>query len=120
MRAGYDHLKFAQRLAAIIHGEAADGPSSGILAMLEARGLRVADTEVGALARAIRNRAAPDARQKIAHTLIVVTDHGHAVKRQPVKKIDEGLLDVVHVTIRVHMLAVDVGHHSDDGRKFQK
>ena len=60
------------------------------------------------------------ARQQGAESVIVVAGDHHAVKRHAVHELDEGALDVVHVAIAVHVLAVDVGDHREDGRELEE
>jgi hypothetical protein len=49
----------------------------------------------------------------------IAGDHG-AVERHAVHEVEEGLLDVVHIAVAVEVLAIDVRHDRDDGRKLEK
>jgi hypothetical protein len=45
------------------------------------------------------------------HVGIVAADHGHAVERQPVQEIEEGLFEPGEiVAVGLHVVGVDVGH----------
>ena len=80
----------------------------------------VGDAKVGAFAGAIGNDAATNTGENAAEIIIVIARHHHAVKGNVVEEVDEGVLDVGHVAIAVHVLAVDVGDDCEDRPEFQE
>src|SRR4051812_44481084 len=82
--------------------------------------LAIAHQEIRILAHSVRDHAALDARQKSARPLVIVAGDHHPVKRDLIHKFDEGILHIVHVAVAVHVLAIDVCDHGEDGRKLQK
>jgi len=49
-----------------------------------------------------------------------MAEHGHAVKRHAVNEVYEGLFDVGHVAVAIHVLAINVGDHGKNGRELEE
>ena len=62
-----------------------------------------------------------DARQDVAHVLIIHTQHGTAIERQALDEIDESLFQFVEVvTVGLHVVGIDVGDDCQDGREIKE
>src|SRR5262249_35906246 len=56
-------------------------------------------------------------RQQRADGDVVDAEHRPPVERHPVDELEVRIVHPVHVTIEVEVLAIDVGHHREDGRQ---
>ena len=68
----------------------------------------------------VSHHSARHPRQQSAQRFVVVASHHRAVEGHAVHELDEGALDVLHVAIAVHVLAIDVGHHRQNGRELEE
>src|SRR5205823_14675344 len=110
MTSRYAKLEFTERLSAVVYGEmrvVSVGAASVDLA--------AQDSEIGIIALAISNGSSCQPGQEIAEPVIVIAQHDHAVKRDTIHEVNEGLFHIGHIAVAVHVLAVNVGHHRQDG-----
>ena len=69
----------------------------------------------------VAHNAFGHARCNRAHVFIIDAKHGHAVKRQPFKKIDKSALERFKVmTIRIHMVFVNIRDGGNHRREIEK
>ncbi len=97
-------MKAAQRFAAVLHGEVRVTLVVGCA--VDGAGL---DAKVGG-----------EPRHEAAKLIVVIAQDEHSVERNAVHEIHERLLHVRHVAIAIHVLAIDVGHHGENGRELQE
>ena len=73
------------------------------------------------LAQAVAGNWARELVSDLAHGRIVGAQDGGAVKRHAVQKIDEGRFEATQVmTIRLHMVGIDVGDYRHHGQQIEK
>src|SRR6185312_6501981 len=82
--------------------------------------LAVLDPKIRAAARAIAHDATLYLGKNPPQHGIVITGYDHSIKRNAVHKVKEGALDIIHVAVAIHMLAVNIGDDRKYGREFQE
>ena len=76
---------------------------------------------LGVFAKAVAGDWARDLRNDVAHSGIVRTQNRRSIKRHAVQKVDKGGLQLAKVvTIRFHVVGVDVGDHRHHRQQVQK
>ncbi len=78
------------------------------------------DAEIGILARPIRHLPTVQLGKQRAQGLVVVAQNHHSIERHPIHELEERPLDVLHVAIAVHVLAINVRHHGQNRRQLKK
>ena len=76
---------------------------------------------VGIFGETVGDHRAADARKHLAHGRIVDAEHGHAVERQALKELDEGVAQALEVAaVGLHVICVDVGDDGNHGLEVQE
>jgi hypothetical protein len=76
---------------------------------------------LGILGQSVAGDGARDLRQDVADGGVVHTHHRCAVERHAVQELDEGGLEATEVvTVGVHVVGVDVGHHRQHRQQVQE
>src|SRR6266576_1367801 len=116
VQSGHMQHEFAEILTAVAHR---DVTQRAMFARLGYDRTRL-DEEVGSATSAISHHPTLHLGQQFAQDRVVVAGNDHAIEGNPVHEIEEGLFDVTHVAVAVHMLAVNVGDDGENWRKLQK
>src|SRR5579859_1195693 len=112
--AGNAQVEIAQRLAPVLHGKMRIMPGAGAFSFVHSH------AKIRVFMRAVGGGAASQTGQHAAEPFVVMAEHGHAVKGDAVNKIEKSLLYVGHVAVAIHVLAVNVGDHGENGRQLEK
>src|ERR1700733_14606874 len=78
------------------------------------------DVKVRAASRTVSDGAALNLRKHAAQNWIIVANHHHAVKRNAIHEVEKSAFDVAHVAIAVHVLAINICDHGENGRELEK
>ena len=74
--------------------------------------------DIAVRAETVGNGLARHPRHDLAHMRVIGTEHGHAVKRQTVEKIDESPFQALEImAVGFHVIGVDIGHHRNHRRQ---
>jgi hypothetical protein len=107
-------------------GQTESEPSHGPRAVLHGEfnlhgsHLEILGAKVGLSGETIRRKALSHLGKKRPHAGMVQTQDRQPVERHLVDEGEKTVHEAVHRLIKIHMLAVDVGHHGDSGREEQK
>ena len=112
----YAQREFAQTFPAIVHLETAQRV---VFARIQLACCKL-DVEIGTSPCPVGHHSALNLRHQPAQHRIIVTEHNRAIKGDAAHKIKKSSLYVPHVAIAVHVLAVNVGHYSQDGGELQE
>ena len=116
MSTRYAQREFAQTFPAIVHLETAQRV---VFARIQLACCKL-DVEIGTSPCPVGHHSALNLRHQPAQHRIIVTEHNRAIKGDAAHKIKKSSLYVPHVAIAVHVLAVNVGHYSQDGGELQE
>lgn len=74
--------------------------------------------DIAVRAEAVGNGLTRHPRHDFAHMRVIGTEHGHAVERQAVEKIDESPFQTLEImAVGFHVIGVDIGHHRNHRRQ---
>ena len=75
---------------------------------------------IGMRRHAIGKHPPLHARQQRGELWIVDACRARAIKRNPLHEFEEGGFHVFHVAVAIHVFAIEIGDHGENGRKLEK
>src|SRR5579863_9841465 len=78
------------------------------------------DMKVRPASRAVGDSPALNLRKHAAQYWIIVANYHHPIKRNAIHEVQKCALHIAHVAIAVHVLAIDICDHGQNGRKLEK
>ena len=76
--------------------------------------------EVGTPASPVGHDSALHLAQQRTEQRIVIASDDCAVEGHAIHEVQESALHVAHVAVTIHVFAIDVGNHRDDGRELEE